>query len=613
MKNETLYQAMRRVLAAGAAAVALSGCAAFPTERGHLPTAMEEQTARHETWSAARDAVTKVEGTGYLTTRREYLVPDHIAQMPVSFELSSAATLSDLAGILELHDLPTIIHSRVAAQSGSGGQARGGSRSESPSIESGQTLAGEQSGIVRFDGTVGELIELLRELRNLEVEYRGRHLVIRNDALYFMTAPQHKELIEEIGKTVTDLGGSEVRSDINAGLIAYRASPEVADDIERYVYRVASNAAIVHLQVAIINVRINNEERRGFDWNEMAVRIGRLANADVETIGSGLVLSSRGASFGRSGDNLSVTAALLALSEYGDARADQDVTLSTLAGNSVELQSGTEVPYLGSIGSTMVAQTGSSSSAEVDTLSAGLELTIEPLYDSKANLVTSSIDLSLTEVLKMHEFQVPGVNGQEGGTLTHPELQVLAFTNIARLRPGEATLLGGVSYNQLDRDYSSVLGLEDKKVGSRNIRTERHALFILLRPTVTLFGDLEPPKVQKAAATQAQPREQAPVAERAASTISVTAPVASAPAAPAARAATGQWGVQVAAYRELSSAHALQTSLSNLGYLVDVYQSASGFHVIRVSGLDSEAEAEEARRRINNLGHQSIVVSGGKR
>lgn len=610
-RNHMLSRALRGAILAGAAAVILTGCASFPENHGSLPDARDEIQSRQDSWSETREAVTRIEGMAELTTRRQYSVPDDLAETPIQFELTSAATLSDLAAILEHHNLPTIIASK-STSSQSGGRSGASQASDG-------SLANEKAGIIRFNGTLGELIELLRDLRNLEVEYRGRHLVIREDALYFMTAPQHKELIEQIAKSISDLGGKDVRSDLNAGLVAYRASPEQASDIERYVQRIAANAAIVHLQVAIINVRINGEQRRGFDWNEVAVRIGELANASVETFGEGVVLTNRGASYAKNGSDLSVTAALMALSQYGDARADQDITLSTLAGNAVEIQSGKEIPYVGSIGTTLVAQTGSSSSASVETLNAGLELTLEPLYDAKANLVTTSIDLSLTEMLKMHEFPIPGRDGEIGGSLSHPELQVLSFTNIARLRPGEAALMGGVSFNQEGRDYSSVLGLENVKAGSRNIRSEKHALFILLRPTVTLFGN--PDQAMTAAKTEAKAEVNTEPA-RTAETVVHEEPkrVSIDPGKPInAQWATVEnpeaplWGVQVAAYRDPATAYRVAESMQYMGYRVDNYENEAGLHVIRLSGIKSEEEANLIRDQINAVGYQSIVVHGSPR
>jgi len=477
--------------AAIVAVVALvAGCTAMPKDRMQIIDASEALQRSDRSWTAERPPVTRLGREGYLVTQRKNPIPGEIAAQHVEFEMFAGATMQDLAHVLGLQSLPTIVRNSERERPDS----NGADGDEGKNIPTG--LSQQPAGIVRFNGTVRELAESFRELRNIEVEYRGRHLVFREYADYFINIPQSTELEAALVQRLGTLGAVMVNGDVNAGLIIYRADPETNQQIQQYVRHVASNAATVHLQVGIVSVRLEDSKRQGFDWGELAVRFGNIPGMIVEETGRALTFSSRGLQDGAASrgfgfdveqGRFGVQAVIDALSEYGEANTDQDVTLSTLAGNSVRIESGREIPFVGELGAAFQGEGGGVfGQATVDTVRTGLDITIEPRYDAASDLVTSSIVLDISELLAMREFSAGG-----GGVLSAPELQILNFSNIARLRPGQSTLIGGVTFNQLDQDFTSVPGMEDKKFGGSRIRTVKSALFILLRPTITLFADLE--------------------------------------------------------------------------------------------------------------------------
>ncbi|WP_019583811.1 OmpA family protein [Thioalkalivibrio sp. ALE16] len=456
-----------RLLATSIALALLSGCAAMPPDRDRLPDTDALQADRQLEWAEKQQPVTKVRGRAGIEVSNRYPLTGAVADTEISLRFPHNATLTDLVGILNAEGIPATI------------------RQGATDTEDAGDFSGQPIGLAQFDGTVGGLVRVLQEVRDVAVEYRGGYVVLRPDSRYILSAPQNEDLVERLAAQIEDLGGTSVRGELDAGVITYRATPNAHDDIEQYIERAARNAAVVHLQMALIDVRLNRERRQGFNWNELAIQLGDLVNTDLDVTGNATSLTRQGISFSREIPGLSIGAVVNALSEYGDARTEQDITLTTLAGAEVEIRSGNQVPFVGEVTSTAVRDTGSTTGATVEVQQTGLNVSIVPRYDASTDLVTSRIEMDLTDVVQMREFDV----GVDGATLTSPELQDLAFTNISRLRPGEATLIGGVAYDQVDKNYTSLAGLEDKAAGSERISTDRHAMFILLRPTVTVFLD----------------------------------------------------------------------------------------------------------------------------
>jgi outer membrane protein OmpA-like peptidoglycan-associated protein len=468
---------------------ATAGCVALPSASDRMEVEpIDSVLDRYDdSWFDERPAVSRYGRQGQLVVHRRYPIPRSVGAQEVEFQLFGAAKLRDLAAILNEQGIATIIRDL---------DVRSSDEDEDPEETPLLSLSGQLAGVTRFKGTVSELAQALRDLRDVEVEFRGGHLVLRDEATYYIQVPQTQGLSESLARQIRDLGALSVHGESNSGMIIYRAQPETAERIDRYVQHIASNAATVHLQVAIIRVQIEERRRQGVDWSSLSMRFGDVPGVEVESSGRALLFSSRQMAEGEGSYGLGLNverthfglqAVIDALSEYGEASAEQDVTLSTLAGTPVRIESGQEVPYVGELGAAFQGEGGGVfGQATVESVNVGLDLTIEPRYDASTDLVTSEINLDISELIAMREFEAGG-----GGVLTAPELNILNFTNITRLRPGQVTLLGGVTTNEYDDRYSTIAGLEKRRMGGQRLSEKKSAIFIMLRPTVTLFSDSE--------------------------------------------------------------------------------------------------------------------------
>jgi type II secretory pathway component GspD/PulD (secretin) len=171
------------------------------------------------------------------------------------------------------------------------------------------------------------------------------------------------------------------------------------------------------------------------------------------------------------------------LSTYGESRTVQNLTLKTLSGVPVELRSGESIPYVDNV-SLNVNYNSSTSGAKTTTVDTGFDINITPFYDAEDNLVTVELDLEMKSLVGFKELSA----GDQLGTLTRPQVQDQSIKNIARMEAGETALIGGLVYESASDNRTGLAGFEHVPIGSKAKRNNYNALFILMRPTVVVYG-----------------------------------------------------------------------------------------------------------------------------
>ena len=215
----------------------------------------------------------------------------------------------------------------------------------------------------------------------------------------------------------------------------------------------------------------------------------------------GLVVSTT--SLGRLGGAFgatSITGAIDFLSNFGTTKVDQNVQMKTLSGTEVKLRSGQQVPYVRGVqlsgagygngyGNQYGGGLGSSLTDKVET---GLTMEVTPYYDADAEVVTMEVDVKLKEILSFVDLNA----GNQLGSFTQPLTQDQELTDIVRIQAGRTVVIGG-----LQSDSETFTGVEPTALrnatasraggsgvfGNRSQKVKRNALFIILRPAVTVF------------------------------------------------------------------------------------------------------------------------------
>ncbi|WP_018234204.1 type II secretion system protein GspD [Thioalkalivibrio thiocyanodenitrificans] len=503
-----------RKLTLGVAVLALfQGCASIPTDLS-LPAESEIVDQATQDW-ALTPAVVEARARSGITVTQPNRLPAAIANSPIEITLEPGTTIGDFIAMLGNMSVPvTSASSEILAR---------------------------QLFIPSYKGTLGELLEVIGDTNELAVEWRSGFVVFGESARYQITLPQDEALLSGVRTGIESIGASDVSVSQGAGLISYRATPETQRAIEPYIQRISQNAGLVDLQVAVINVSLNRERHQGLNWNTFALRLGdapigpgpgipdpggapaipgapgpqepaleagddpfdfgptlsELENGESPDPGNGGViedsirtatalLSSGGLSASVVRDQFSLSGMINMLSTYGSAQTMQNVNLKSLSGLPVRLRSGQSVPYVGDVGVSSVSDSLNTSSTRTDTVETGLTIEMTPFFDAESELVTVDLDLELKSLLGFVELSA----GREVGSISQPNTQDQSFNSLVRIRAGDTVILGGIVYDQISDNRSSLAGLDRFRTASQNRNVNKNALFIVMRPSVTIYRDM---------------------------------------------------------------------------------------------------------------------------
>lgn len=492
-------------------AAALAGCSSFPANYDKPLQTQDAVSGMKDSWSAL-PAVSYIQSNTGVLVRKYHELPEAVANRPVklAFKQGVAVSVDDLIYALRSDGYKVVNRLKESAKLGL------------------QTT--------EFSGSLGELLTELTAEHNIAFEYRNGVIFLTETNRYAVSLPQHQTFMAQVAEAMKALGAVDTRVDVNAGMVYYFAKPDVADYLGEYLASVANNSAMVTLQVAVLTLGSHRDVSLGFDWAALMLQggtggfapglasagagavvgavpgvvggvagalTGGAATAAVSKIGSLLAMDGNGVGLKIGSPNFSLTAAIKAMSNYGNARTDQNVTLGTLNGLPVKISSGNDIPYIKNIGSSTAAGGATAGSTSADIIKSGLKLEVTPNFDASDGSVVTQVKVDLSTLVGFRELSA----GAQLGTLSQPEMQNLAFENVGRIKAGETIVLGGITYDQLTKNYTNLPGMEDQATGSKSEKTSRNSIYIVVRPTVVIFT----PKANELNAQRARASAPAPV------------------------------------------------------------------------------------------------------
>ena len=424
-------------------------------------------------------------------------IPQKIKDMPLEISLSNEARVSDLPSILEEYGIYLLLSEEVDAE---------------------KTIY-----LNNFKGELGDLFEIIGSVYNLSFNYQRSNIIsIDNASDYVIDVPQNSDIISELENAISPLGAQDINASLIGGTIMYKSTYLARQKIEKYLQRFSKNASVIGLQVAVLTVQLDKNNQKGFDWSQLNASIGKAAIAAADptpVIDTGITGGATppastepvGSDFGTSLKNLQtlgqfsgsaatlralngtfdITAVINYLSTYGQTRTNQSVSMKTLSGKDVTLKSVQSIPYVSGVNNTSTGSNNSSnafsSGADTDEIEVGLTLNMVPYYDSDSGIVTVEVELELSSLIAFVELSA----GNQIGKLTQPQTQEQNFTNFMKLKAGETSIIGGVTYESITDNRSGISYIETANIASQNKKITKNAVFIILRPTVTMFGDFD--------------------------------------------------------------------------------------------------------------------------
>lgn len=419
-----------------------------------------------------------------------------------------------------------------AASDGESGEGEtSGNESSAVSLALNSGSAGASTGLRnrrlpfrRYEGTLGGLFRQIERSMGVTLWW-NEGIYVSPVGRYSVMLPQNKELMQQVVNELTQKGATNVVASLQAGVISFVAPGALAEQVIRpYLIRLGRNASEVTMQVALISVTMNEETSRGFDWSQFNFAFGDATTGgsvgggggSVDPLNPGAGAGGGGTTgesqlppgglftFGNDGFRsfnksvsmfgatrpLDITGAIKFLSTYGETAVDQNVELRTLAGTSVNWRSGETIPYVsgvsattGGLGLTSGASglNGAVGAAQTEKLETGLTLNLAPNYEAAGGLVTVSFNLELTELIEMVELNA----GNQLGTFTQPRTREQKLDDIVRIPVGETVVLGGLRRQVSTTNKNGPFSLYS--IGSRNKNSEIQTIFIVLRPSVTVY------------------------------------------------------------------------------------------------------------------------------
>lgn len=460
-----------KLLTASVCAAILSGCSSIPqgSDRISLDGVKEKATSGWEDTPAvvyrnSRQAAELLEPNP---------LPDHLYEKSVDLKIFGKVAVRELIQVIELSGVPVMM----------------------ANADVGDT----EILMPRYNNSIGSLLNALSAGTALSFNWYKGVLIVDKESPYLLKVPQNEDIAKAISSAIEKMGAADVQVSKEAGIVSYKADSKEQMVIKTYLDRLAVNTSMINLQLAVINVNLDEQRRQGLDWSTLSVKAGELgllgvaANAaeDVAT-GAAMSLTGSGVSMVLNSGNVSLSGVLNMLSTYGESNTVQNLTLKTLSGIPVDLKSGESIPYVENI-SLSVSDSGTSSSGtDTSTVETGFNVSINPYFDAEDGVMTVDMDLSMKSLVGFRELSA----GNQIGSLTRPQIQNQELGNTALVEAGETILVGGLVYQSSSDNRTSLTGLENMKAGSKATKLSKNAMFILLRPTAVVYG---PQKVEKEA------------------------------------------------------------------------------------------------------------------
>ncbi len=497
----------------------LAGCASIPEHIHRVTPAakLKQRLLEHAEWNTP--PIRHSYGSPIVLITPASL-PENLAQQRVNIQLNAKATFSDLAAALGAMHLPVLIRS--------------------------PNLGSTPLSIPYFRGTLGQLLTAVSRVANVFFVWDGSALIAETHAGFTASVPQVKDLAKSIPANLAKIGGTDISVSQQAGTVHFEASTKDIQAIKEYLAGLNSDAALITMRVAIVNVQLDSTHDTGVDWGALEAAVSTAAltgplsslvsglpsssasssfspvptapqvtNSTTTTSGTGtstttgtgtstgtstsvaatavqngatLALTGSGAQLTFNAPSFSFSGMLQFLDTYGKTSTLQNMLVRTLGGTTVKLQSGTEVPYVtgvgvGAVGSGSTSSSATVGTADTSTANSGIKLSLSPRYNYRTGQVTISVKLDVDSVLGFNNLSA----GSQLGTLTQPTTQKETLTDIVPLLPGQSAVIGGLRYKTISDNRQGLPWLAQNGMASKDLQLNDEEMLIVLRPTITVY------------------------------------------------------------------------------------------------------------------------------
>ena len=236
-----------RLAAAAAALLLVTGCSTITPKDlpEHAPATAEKARAAMEIADGWNSPPVMTDGKASIVITTPFSLPDEVKNRKVQVSLEPGATIKDVVAVLGELGVPILI--------------------------SDQEAAGKEFYLPRFSGTLGQLLAAVGRATDVWFTWHDGAVFVSSVERIAVTVPQDNTFSEAVVKDLGALGIKEHAVTWQAGMATMDVSPSQYRKVRQYMARMTHNAAFVTLQVAVVNVTLNQNAKQGIDWEKLQI------------------------------------------------------------------------------------------------------------------------------------------------------------------------------------------------------------------------------------------------------------------------------------------------------------------------------------------------------
>lgn len=262
-------------------------------------------------------------------------------------------------------------------------------------------------------------------------------------------------------------GGRSLVIHPDSGLVVVGADPATQRRVAGYLKELQRRTSRqVQLEARIVEVSLGTDSQIGLDWNGI-LRAGAASGGSGTDVSTGFASGTTLNPNVQSGDglfrmvvqNARVSATLSALAREGRLQVLSAPRLSTLNNQKAILRVVREEAYF--LQNSQVAPTGGLGGAIATiqitpvVVPVGIVLDIQPQVGEDGT-ITLAVNPSVSEIVTVRNFSVPGTGGSSGASATLPVVDRRDLDTVVRIRSGETLVLAGIIRAKASEDDRGV-------------------------------------------------------------------------------------------------------------------------------------------------------------
>lgn len=243
-----------------AVAVLMSACASIAPMEYEKKAVVSSDAAKNmaEGLKGWDETAVVSEGTASAVLMTPSAPPPSVRNRKVDIELEPGATVADLVAILSRLGVPAII--------------------------SDAEVSARTFYLPKYSGSLGGLLSAVTRATDTWFTWHDGTMVVSATEKIGVAIPQEADFAEELTKGISSLGlkGTNAVS-YQAGMASLEVTPKEFSRVRTYLERMTSNAAMVTMQMVIIDVGMDQAAKKGIDWDKLNVAMQPLGkSADLK-------------------------------------------------------------------------------------------------------------------------------------------------------------------------------------------------------------------------------------------------------------------------------------------------------------------------------------------